>query len=282
MGYGSDADVMFVHDPVPGADPQVASRYALTTATRLRELLGGVGPEPALPVDADLRPEGRQGSLVRTLASYAEYYERWSSVWEAQALLRARPVGTLHDDAASAALADRFTAIVDPLRYPEGGLPLASVREVRRIKARVEAERLPRGVEPTRHLKLGRGGVADVEWTAQLLQLQHAHAVPALRTTGTIAALDAAVAAGLLDPDDAHALTDAWTLASRLRSAVVLWSGRVTGVQTDLLPHDRMALAGVARLLGDVGTGSDLEDHYLRTARRARAVVERVFYAATD
>ncbi len=282
MGYGSDADVMFVHDPVPDADPQVASRYALTTATRLRELLGGVGPEPALPVDADLRPEGRQGPLVRTLGSYAEYYERWSSVWEAQALLRARPLGTLQDDDEVGALADRFTATIDPLRYPEGGLPLAAVREVRRIKARVEAERLPRGVEPTRHLKLGRGGVSDVEWTAQLLQLQHAHDVPSLRTTGTIAALDAAVAADLLHADDARALTDAWTLASRLRSAVVLWSGRVTGMQTDLLPHDRQALAGVARLLGDVGTGSDLEDLYLRTARRARTVVERVFYAAED
>ncbi|QAY71346.1 bifunctional [glutamine synthetase] adenylyltransferase/[glutamine synthetase]-adenylyl-L-tyrosine phosphorylase [Xylanimonas protaetiae] len=288
MGYGSDADVMFVHDPRPGVDAQVASKFALTAATRLRELLGSVGAEPALPVDADLRPEGRQGPLVRTLASYAEYYERWSSVWEAQALLRARALAVLSGEAsadsaehaASVALAERFTAVVDPLRYPDGGLPVADVREVRRIKARVEAERLPRGVEPTRHLKLGRGGVADVEWTAQLLQLQHAHDVPALRTTGTIAALDAAVGAGVLDADDAASLTDAWTLASRLRSAVVLWSGRVTGAQADVLPHDRLALAGVARLLGDVGTGSDLEDHYLRTARRARTVMERVFYGA--
>jgi glutamate-ammonia-ligase adenylyltransferase len=310
MGYGSDADVMFVHDPRPGADPQVATRFALATATRMRELVGAVGSEPALPVDADLRPEGRQGPLVRTLASYTEYYERWASVWEAQALLRARPLvplvsatpemvwsadaspygptspssGSPDDIAEVQALADRFVAVVDVLRYPVGGLPAAGLREVRRIKARVEAERLPRGVEPTRHLKLGRGGVADVEWTAQLLQLQHAHTVPALRTTGTVAALDAAQEAGLLDADDAHALRDAWTLASRLRSAVVLWSGRVTGVQTDVLPHDRQALTGVARLLGDVGdlTGGDLEELYLRTARRARTVMERVFYAAED
>ncbi|ACZ31065.1 glutamate-ammonia ligase adenylyltransferase [Xylanimonas cellulosilytica DSM 15894] len=284
MGYGSDADVLFVHDPHPDADPQLASKFALATATRLRELLGAVATEPALPVDADLRPEGRQGPLVRTLASYTEYYGRWSAVWEAQALLRARPLvplpeaGTPGDDALR--LAERFTALVDPLRYPEGGLALADVREVRRIKARVEAERLPRGVEPVRHLKLGPGGVSDVEWTAQLLQLRHAHAVPALRTTGTVAALDAAVDARVLGADDARALTDSWTLASRLRSAVVLWSGRVSGAQTDVLPHDRRALSGVARLLGDVGTGSDLEDLYLRTARRARAVMERVFYDA--
>ena len=272
MGYGSDADVMFVHDPVAGSEAQQAGKFALVTATRLRELLGGVGPEPALPVDADLRPEGRQGPLARSFDAYAEYYERWSSVWEAQALLRARPV------AGPADLAERFTALVDPLRYPRGGLTPAQLREVRRIKARVESERLPRGVEPARHLKLGRGGVADVEWTAQLLQLQHAYEVPALRTTGTVAALDAAEKEGLLDTDDARSLLDAWTLASRLRSAVVLWSGRVTGAQTDVLPHDRRDLAGIARLLGDVGTGSELEELYLRTARRARTVVERVVY----
>ncbi|MFP3712675.1 bifunctional [glutamine synthetase] adenylyltransferase/[glutamine synthetase]-adenylyl-L-tyrosine phosphorylase [Puerhibacterium sp. TATVAM-FAB25] len=277
MGYGSDADVMFAHEPVPGADGQLAHRFALTVATRLRELLGAVGPEPSLPVDADLRPEGRQGPLVRTLASYAEYYERWSSVWEAQALLRARPVAT---SPGADGLGERFTDLAGPRRYPAGGLPAGDVREVRRIKARVEAERLPRGVEPARHLKLGPGGVSDVEWTVQLLQLQHAHAVPGLRTTGTVAALDAAEAAGLVAPLDAVHLREAWVLASRLRSAVVLWSGRSTGAQADVLPHDRQALAGIARLLGDVGGGADLEETYLRTARRARAVVDRVFYDA--
>lgn len=275
MGYGSDADVMFVHDPVPGAEERDAQAYALAVATRLRQLLSAVGPEPALPVDADLRPEGRNGPLVRSLASYAEYYERWSSVWEAQALLRARPVA---GDVAG--LGAEFVGVVDRRRYPAGGLDPAEVREVRRIKARVESERLPRGVEASRHLKLGRGGVADVEWTVQLLQLQHAHDVFGLRTTSTVDALDAAVEAGLVDADDAAVLGEAWHLASRLRSALVLWSGRTTGTTVDVLPHDRFALTGLARVLDlpDVGTGAELEEHYLRTARRARSVMERVFY----
>ncbi|SKC69006.1 bifunctional [glutamine synthetase] adenylyltransferase/[glutamine synthetase]-adenylyl-L-tyrosine phosphorylase [Krasilnikoviella flava] len=276
MGYGSDADVMFVHEPVPGAEPQVAQDFATRAATRLRALLSEVGPEPTLPVDADLRPEGRQGPLVRTLESYAEYYGRWSSVWESQALLRARPVAG--DVGGDGSLGSQFEVLVDPLRWPAGGLDDAPLREVRRIKARVEAERLPRGADPARHLKLGRGGVSDVEWTAQLLQLQHAAEVPGLRTTGTVAALDAATVAGLLDAEDAAQLRDAWVLASRLRSAVVLWSGRTTGAQTDRLPHDSRDLTGVAALLGDVGTGGELEELYLRTARRARAVMERVFY----
>ncbi|AEG44611.1 bifunctional [glutamine synthetase] adenylyltransferase/[glutamine synthetase]-adenylyl-L-tyrosine phosphorylase [Isoptericola variabilis] len=273
MGYGSDADVMFVHDPVPGVDEKAAQDFALLTARKLQQLLSAVGPEPPLPVDADLRPEGRQGPLVRTLASYAEYYERWASVWEQQALLRARAVA---GDVPG--VGERFTALVDPLRYPAGGLDDASLREVRRIKARVESERLPRGVEPARHLKLGRGGVSDVEWTVQLLQLQHAGEVPALRTTETVAALDAAEEAGLIGSDEAGCLREAWILASRLRSALVLWSGKVGGQHADVLPHDRQALGGVARLLGDVDTGSELEERYLRAARRARSVMERVFY----
>lgn len=272
MGYGSDADVLFAHEPVAGADEGAAQTYATTVATRLRSLLSAVGPEPALPVDADLRPEGRNGPLVRSLGSYAEYYGRWASAWEAQALLRARPVAGAQD------LGERFREVVDRLRYPAGGLDVPTVREVRRIKARVESERLPRGADPARHLKLGRGGVADVEWTVQLLQLQHAHDVPGLRTTATIEALEAARGAGLVDAADADVLADAWHLASRLRSVLVLWSGRTGGPGADVLPHDRQALSGLARVLGDVGTGTELEELYLRTARRARTVMERLFY----
>src|SRR4029079_6912248 len=122
---------------------RAAQEFALLVTTKLRTLLGTVGPEPTLEVDADLRPEGRNGPMVRSFDSYAEYYERWSSPWESQALLRARPV------AGDSELGERFVELVAPLRYPEGGLDPSVEREIRRIKARVESERLPRGVEPT-------------------------------------------------------------------------------------------------------------------------------------
>ncbi len=98
MGFASDADVLFVHDPLPGADEEAASRAAHSVAETLRALLATPRPDPALPVDAGLRPEGRQGPLVRTLASYRAYYRRWSVSWEAQALLRA---GFVAGDAAA-------------------------------------------------------------------------------------------------------------------------------------------------------------------------------------
>jgi glutamate-ammonia-ligase adenylyltransferase len=268
-GYGSDADVMFVHDPVPGAGEQEATRAAHAVAEDLRALLGRPAPDPPLLIDPGLRPEGKQGPLVRTLASYRAYYERWSVAWEAQALLRAEPV------AGDRPLGARFTALADEFRYPAGGIPDDSVREIRRIKARMEAERMPRGVDPALHLKLGPGGLADVEWVVQLLQLRHAHAVPELRTTRTMAGLAAAAGAGLVGEGDTAALAAAWQLAARLRDAVVLVRGR----PSDVLPTRRDELAAVAAVLGYAPEAyQDLEQDWRRAARRARAVMERLFY----
>jgi glutamate-ammonia-ligase adenylyltransferase len=274
-GYGSDADVLFVHDPVDtgnAADEKAASDAAHAVAAELRRLLALPVPDPPLIVDADLRPEGRQGPLVRTLAAYRAYYRRWSAPWEAQALLRAEPA------AGDAALGLSFTEMADEFRYPAGGIGETAVREIRRIKARVEAERIPRGADPVRHVKLGPGGLSDVEWTIQLLQLRQAHAVPALRTTRTSAAMAAAVEAGLLSGADAGALTAAWDLASRIRNAIMLINGR----PGDTLPVKHTELTAVARLLGypPGDAAQSLEQDYRRAARRARAVMEPLFYGA--
>jgi glutamate-ammonia-ligase adenylyltransferase len=269
MSYSSDADVMFVHQPLPGADEREASEAAFAVANELRRLLAIPGANPAMPVDADLRPEGRQGPLVRTLASYRKYYERWSKVWEAQALLRAAPV------AGDAEVAAEFIAMIDPLRYPEAGMTEADIAEVRRIKARVDSERIPRGADPTQHLKLGRGGLADVEWTVQLLQLRFAARYPTLRTTETLAALTASVEAGLLDVADGATLAGAWRLASRIRNASMLVRGR----PSDSVPSQPRDRRGVAFLTGYASDESSrLLDDYLRATRRSSGVVERVFW----
>ena len=269
-GYGSDADVLFVHDPLPGRPEKEASDAAHAVAAELRRLLMLPVPDPALIVDADLRPEGRQGPLVRTLASYRAYYRRWSAPWEAQALLRAEPAAGDED------LGARFTRMIAEFRYPLDGITPAAVREIRRIKARMEAERIQRGADRALHVKLGPGGLSDVEWTVQLLQLQHAHAVPSLRTTRTGTAMDAAVQAGLLDAADAAQLTAAWELAARIRNAVVLVRGR----PGDTLPAKHSELTAVARLLGypPGDAAQALEQDYRRAARHARAAMERLFY----
>ena len=269
LSYGSDADVLFVHDPRPGVDQQTASDYAVAVANEVRRLLALPASDPALEVDADLRPEGKQGPLSRSLDSYAAYYAKWSRVWEAQALLRA--VAVVGDES----LRKRFTELIDPLRYPERGLSDDDIVEVRRIKARVDTERLPRGADRNTHLKLGRGGLSDIEWTVQLLQLRYGAQVPGLRTTETLAALAAAQDAGLMTAADVEVLTEAWRTVSRLRNAITL----VRGKPADQLPGNTRERAAVAMSIGyRPGATDEMVNDYLRCTRRAHAVVERVFW----
>ena len=265
LGFGSDADILYVYE-ANGVDPQRAQQLAVRLVNGLREHLSD--QRVPLDLDADLRPEGRNGPVVRSYDAYAEYYRRWSLSWEAQALLRARGV------AGSETLIARFTALADGVRYP-AEIDQQGVREIKRIKARVEGERLPQGADPHRHLKLGPGSLSDVEWLVQLVQLQHAAAVPSLRTTSTLRALDAAVQAELIPADGADLLREAWLLASRLRSAITL----LTGKTTDVLPSDRRQLDGIGRLLGYPDrAASDIEEDFLGVTRRARRVFEQLFY----
>ncbi|CAL9431372.1 Bifunctional glutamine synthetase adenylyltransferase_adenylyl-removing enzyme [Streptomyces sp. enrichment culture] len=273
LGYGSDADVLFVHEPREGVDEREASQAASKVVSEMRRLLQIPSADPPLLIDADLRPEGKSGPLVRTLTSYAAYYRRWSLTWESHALLRAEPV------AGDADLGRRFIELIDPLRYPAGGLGDEAVREIRRLKARMERERLPRGADPKLHAKLGPGGLSDVEWTVQLLQLRHGAREPGLRTTRTREALAAARAAGLITDEDAGTLDEAWVLATRVRNAVMLVRGRAG----DTFPSDPRELAAVGRYLGhNPGHVGDMLDGYRRTARRARTVVEELFYGVTE
>ncbi|MBF6177347.1 bifunctional [glutamine synthetase] adenylyltransferase/[glutamine synthetase]-adenylyl-L-tyrosine phosphorylase [Nocardia otitidiscaviarum] len=268
LGYGSDADVLFVCDPRPGEDETVAVKWSIGIAEQVQRLLGAPSTDPPLQVDAGLRPEGRNGALVRTLGAYAAYYQQWAQSWEVQALLRARFV------AGDPQLGERFLRTVDPIRYPSGGMSPDGVREIRRIKARVDSERLPRGANPATHTKLGRGGLADVEWTVQLLQLQHAHEVPDLHNTSTLQSLEAIEAAELIDPADAALLRDAWLTATRARNALVL----VRGKPADQLPGPGRLLSAIAIVAGwPNDDGSEFLDHYMRVTRRAKTVVERVF-----
>ncbi|MCU1440475.1 MAG: bifunctional [glutamine synthetase] adenylyltransferase/[glutamine synthetase]-adenylyl-L-tyrosine [Rhodoglobus sp.] len=265
LGFGSDADVMYVYRSAgaSGEEAQARAEQIVHALARLTEDL-------RIPLDLDigLRPEGKNGAIVRSLESYRAYYARWSLTWEAQALLRARAV------VGDPGVLEAFEQLADEVRYP-AKIAEQDVREIKRIKARVEAERLPQAADPARHLKLGRGSLSDVEWFVQLQQLLHASTIEGLRTTSTLRALAAAVEEGLLPATDAAKLRDAWVLASRARSAMTLWTSKTS----DVLPTDRQQLEGVARLLEyPPGSASQLEEDYLRVTRLARQVFEKRFY----
>ena len=267
LGYGSDADVMFVFDDT--IDPVGSAVKAHALANELRTLLMAPSTDPELAIDADLRPEGKNGPLVRSFASFENYYDRWLSGWEVQALLRATFA------AGDIELGERFKKLIDPIRYKSDGLALDELREIRRLKARMESERLPRGVDPNLHTKLGPGGLSDVEWMVQILQLRHGNELPELQITQTLPALRYEVANGLIAEADAKDLIAAWTLAMQIRNATMLVRGR----SVDMVPTELVEQSRIAQVLGyGVRGGQQMVDDYRKLTRRARAVIQREFY----
>ncbi len=260
LSYASDLDLIFVHE----GDGDGANEEAKRVAGELLRFLGGPTPaERIFDVDADLRPEGRQGPLSRSVEGYAAYWERYAQTWERQAMVRARPV------AGDAELAGRFLAELEPYVW---GAPLGQKEtiEIRRMKARIESERIPAGEDPQFHLKLGRGSLSDVEFTAQLLQLTHG-----VRATGTMEALGALEAAGVVGEADASALASSYRFCEQVRDRRFL----VVSAPGDSLPTQPEALGWLARSLGT--TAGELREEYRRVTRRARRVVERLFYDRT-
>jgi glutamate-ammonia-ligase adenylyltransferase len=261
LNYSSDVDVMFVHD----GDPHEAEK----AAERLLASIGEVTPEgQAFRIDPSIRPEGKSGPLARSIGACVEYYERWGQTWEHQALIKARPA------AGDADVGDRFIAATRRYSFPDV-LGDEALREIRHLKARMERERIPRGTEPRRNFKLGPGGLSDIEFAIQIIQMRHGSSIEELRAGGTLEALMAARDAELLDLTEAELLSDGYVFLSRLRNRLFLLVGR----PVDALPDrpERMEALGIS-----LGFGSqprqELEEAYLRTTRRVRRVTEPIIY----
>ena len=261
LNYSSDIDVMFVHE----GDTARAEKEA----ERLLRSVGDVTPEgQAFRVDAGLRPEGKAGALSRSIEAYLEYYERWARPWEHQALIKARWVAGDHD------LADELLSAVRPKAFPEH-LSSEALRELRHLKIRMEKERIGRGVDPRRHLKMGPGGIADVEFAVQLLQRMHAHSNPLLQTTSTKTALSRLVREELIDERDADVLSDAYDFLMRLRNRAFFLIARPVDVLSSK-PEELEALAIAMDF--EEQPRQELEEAYLRMTRRARRVAERIIF----
>ncbi len=269
LGFGSDADVLFVCEPAGDADDTEAVKWATAICEGMRARLAKPSGDPPLEVDMGLRPEGRSGAAVRTIGSYERYYRQWGEVWEIQALLRATHV------AGDPEVGERFLRMIDEFRYPDQGASTTVIREIRRMKARIDNERLPRGADRNTHTKLGRGALTDIEWTVQLLTMMHAHDYPGLHNTSTLELLDVFAEEGLLPAGKVRTLREAWLTATDARNALVL----VRGKRADQLPQPGPALAQVAG-----AAGWDPEDYqgyleaYLKITRRARKIVDEVFW----
>jgi glutamate-ammonia-ligase adenylyltransferase len=262
LNYASDVDVIFVHGEAGAPAMQQAGRAAAAVI----DLLSAPGPEGiALRVDPDLRPEGRAGPLSRSLESMGEYYEQHAETWERQALLKARHVAG--DPAIGAAFLERVTPLVFPSVLPAG-----AVEDVRASKARIEEHVRAAGKEAV-ELKRGRGGIRDVEFAVQLLQLVHGGRDERLREPNTLRALGALADEGFVRRADADVLADSYRFLRRLEHRLQM----VRDLQTHELPRDPAAQRTLARSMGLPDPGALLAE-YATTTEVVRGLHERLFY----
>src|SRR5260370_30287141 len=265
LNYASDVDVLFVHDG-DGRDAEAAARRVLMIMS---------GPTPGGVVfrtDADRRPEGRAGALTRTIDGYAAWYERWARPWEFQALIKARPV------AGDPTLTEQFMGLTRPLVWRDV-LDSDAVREVRAMKARAEAEVQRRGLGD-RELKRGRGGIRDVEFSVQLLQLVHGRQDPSIRSANTLEALTELADGRYIEPGDAPRLTAAYSFLRTVEHRLQLRDEQ----QTHTLPAEVAARTLLARVLGyraqpPATALESLQADQQRQQRVVRTIHERLFFA---
>ncbi|WP_025274145.1 bifunctional [glutamine synthetase] adenylyltransferase/[glutamine synthetase]-adenylyl-L-tyrosine phosphorylase [Haloglycomyces albus] len=254
MSYGSDADIVAIHNGNP--------RRAIEVVSQMRDLLSAPSNEPPLELDFGLRPEGKGGALAASWESYRRYFDRGrAQLWERQALLRSRVV------IGEAQLQEDLRKFVDSVRYRPGGLSTEELTEFRRLKARVDTERLPRGADRSTHTKLGRGGLVDIEWAVQLLQMRYA-TVAELHTPSTLRALRAAWDAEIVDEEQYSTLADAWILVSRVRNAMML----TQGAPRDQIPPLGKQLNTLSQYLGYGSDSEEFLNDYRALTRRAHNV----------
>ena len=238
LNYVSDVDVIFVHEPVDGAGEASAAKVAAQLATQLMRACSDYTAEGTIwPVDAALRPEGKAGPLVRTMAGMRAYYERWAKTWEFQALLKARPV------AGDLALGREFVELVSPMVWGVAGRD-GFVSDVQAMRRRV-VETIP-AKEAERQLKLGLGGLRDVEFAIQLLQLVHGRGDVSVRAPATLSALSALTRGGYVGRSDGEEMHQAYAFLRTLEHRIQLFQLR----RTHVVPTDEASLRRIARGMG--------------------------------
>jgi glutamate-ammonia-ligase adenylyltransferase len=260
LNFASDLDVVFVFEGEgPGAFEE-ARRSAEATLEGIRRR--DFEPDP------DLRPEGKNGPLARSMAAYLEYWERWGKTWEFQSLLKTRAV------AGDGHLGKRFLLAAEDFAYPEY-LPVERVAEIRRMRVRMEEERIRQPDARRFHFKLGYGGLADVQFAVELSQLRHGREHPDVRRRHTLEALEALARERLVEDAAALALGEAYVFLNEVKNAMEI----DRRVHADALPPKPDTQVALARRLGyeEFPRASFLEG-YRRITRRARRAMDRVFY----
>ncbi|MDQ7991898.1 MAG: bifunctional [glutamine synthetase] adenylyltransferase/[glutamine synthetase]-adenylyl-L-tyrosine phosphorylase, partial [Propionicimonas sp.] len=272
LNYVSDVDLLYLAEPAVDADggPVCGTDVALEVATKLVGALVRVCSANTVAgtiwqIDSALRPEGKAGPLVRTLASHRAYYEKWAKNWEFQAMLKARPM------AGDLALGQDFVEMVWPMVWQVADDDQFVV-ETQAMRRRVVSLLPPAQAE--NEIKLGAGGLRDVEFSVQLLQLVHGRGDDRLRLRGTFEALDALIAFGYVGRADGHDLDTAYRLQRLLEHRLQLHKLR----RTHLMPSDELNQRWLSRSIGLHET-KELMHLWRSSTRRVLGLHQRLFYS---
>ncbi|MGP8198864.1 MAG: bifunctional [glutamate--ammonia ligase]-adenylyl-L-tyrosine phosphorylase/[glutamate--ammonia-ligase] adenylyltransferase [Limisphaerales bacterium] len=251
LNYSSDVDVLFVYTeegnvfktpPRPGQQPGKAMSnhqfFARLAEKWIAEIVLMTPDGSLFRVDARLRPEGKAGPLVRSLESYENYYAEWGQTWERMMLIKARPVS------GDKGLGDEFVEMVQSFRYPRS-LSQRTMREVAAVKKRIEKEVVKAG-ELDRNVKLGRGGIREIEFIVQTLQILRAGRIPFLQGASTVPVLRKLAEYALLSGPEAKQLEEAYIFLRDVEHRLQMEAGQ----QTHTIPADRRSCERLARLMG--------------------------------
>ncbi len=247
LNFGSDLDVLLVYDEREGAPPPegFASHYSALSQMIYKLTSEMTAAGYAYKIDTELRPEGKAGELVLSIQGYEKYFQSRARIWEQQALVRARFV------AGNVEVGKKFIRAAHQFVYRDK-FEYASLIEISRLRERMEQE-LAKESTKGKNVKLGFGGLADIEFAVQILQLMHGKKFARLRQTNTLSALQSFVTPGLIDQSIAEELRDSYLFLRNLECALRI----IHQTPTNTLPKDNRETASLARLLGYEGDAAE-------------------------
>ena len=272
LNFSSDVDLMFVSLDAIKNDQLTELTKHIETA--IHHLTAHSGEGFLYRVDLRLKPHGHAGALVMTLADTLDYYRNQADSWERQMLIKARPV------AGNLELGKSFIDQIEPLVYGAEHWQSKQIEQIREVKRRYEAQTRSRG-EEERNIKMGLGGIRDLEFIVQMIQMQNAETIPALKLGNHLSALKQIRLAKLLNEQECKDLENTYVFLRRIENKLHLYENR----QTFLVPENESGLRRLARSLDFQDTGAQSAEEIFKLElkfrmSRARTIFERVFYGS--
>jgi glutamate-ammonia-ligase adenylyltransferase len=285
LNFSSDIDIIYIYSSdkgdttgVEGKEGSSISLHAffVKASMMVTKLISNVTEDGfVFRVDLDLRPEGRSGDAANSLRSAEVYYESWGQMWERAAMIKARPV------AGSVELGEEFLSMIRPFVFRKY-LDFTAIEEIKSMKEKIDLSLLRRNPDAI-DVKLGAGGIREIEFFCQALQLIHAGKDASIRERNTLKTLSALLSRKYIKEDEERLLRDAYRFLRDLEHRIQIVEGR----QSQAIPPSPDALERLARMMGfkDAAgkkAGEFFWEEYRKTTHTVHEIFRSLFYASEE